>query len=95
MIEELKDCSVFSAEKISEWTRHGPVLAYVHEYFPRGWPSDDKSPDLAAYRVRKDEMSVQGGCVIWGARVVTPPPPPPPARSSAGDVRVARCTSGH
>ena len=72
MIEELKDCSVLSAEKISEWIRHGPVLAYVHEYLLRGWPSDDKSPDLAAYRVRKDELSVQGGCVIWGARVVTP-----------------------
>ena len=72
MIEELKDCSVLSAEKISEWTRHGPVLAYVHEYFPRGWPSDDKSPDLAAYLVRKDELSAQDGCVIWGARVVIP-----------------------
>ena len=56
MIEELKDCSVLSAEKISEWTRHGPVLAYVHEYLLRGWPSDDKSPDFAAYRVRKDEL---------------------------------------
>ena len=72
MIEELKDCSVLSAEKISEWTRHGPVLAYVHEYLLRGWPSDDKSPDLAAYRVRKDELSVQDGCVIWSARVVIP-----------------------
>ena len=48
MIEELEDCSVFSAEKISEWTRRDPVLAHVHEYLMCGWPSDDKSPDLAA-----------------------------------------------
>ena len=27
----------------------------------------------AAYRVRKDELSVQDGCVLWGARVVIPP----------------------
>ena len=23
------------------------MLAHVHEYLLRGWPSDDKSPDLA------------------------------------------------
>ena len=71
MIEELEDCSVLSAE-ISEWTRRDPVLAHVHEYPLRGWPSDDKSPDLAAYRVQKDELSVQDGCVLRGAQVVIP-----------------------
>ena len=71
MTEELEDCSVFLAKKISEWTRRDHVLAHVHEYLLRRWPSDDKSPDLAAYRVRKDgRLSVQDGCVLWGARVV-------------------------
>ena len=72
MIEELEDCSVLSGEKISEWTSRDPVLARVHEYLLRGWRWDDKRPDLAAYRVWKDELSVQDGCVLWGARVVIP-----------------------
>jgi len=32
IIEEMENCSVLSAEKISEWTRYDPVLAHVHEY---------------------------------------------------------------
>ena len=28
----MENCSVLSAEKISEWTRYDPVLAHVHEY---------------------------------------------------------------
>ena len=49
MIEQFEDCSVLSAEKISEWTRRDPVLAHMHEYLLRGWPSNNKNPDLAAY----------------------------------------------
>ena len=64
MIEELEDCSVLSGERISEWTSRDPALARVHEYLLRGWPWDDKSPDLAADRVRTDELSVQDGCVL-------------------------------
>ena len=44
----------------------------MHEYLLRGWPSNNKNPDLAAYCVRKDELSVYDGCVLWGARVVIP-----------------------
>ena len=73
MIEELADCSMLSAKKISEWTRRDPVLAHVHEFLLRGWPSNDNATNYAAYRVRKDELSVQDGCVLWGARVVIPP----------------------
>ena len=51
MIEKLEDCSVLSAEKISEWNRHCPVLTHVHECLLCGWPSDDKAPDFAAHCV--------------------------------------------
>lgn len=55
------------------WTRRDPVMAHVHEYLLRGWPSEESSPELAVYRTRKIELSVQGGCILWGAHVVIPP----------------------
>jgi transposase InsO family protein len=72
LIDELEDCSVLSARQIRDWTRRDPVLAHVHDYLLRGWPQQDRSPELNPYRIRKDELSVQDGCVLWGARVVVP-----------------------
>ncbi|XP_048578377.1 uncharacterized protein K02A2.6-like [Nematostella vectensis] len=73
MIEELEDCSILTSEQISHWTRKDPVLAHVHEYLLRGWPTDDTDPALTPYRKRRDELSVQDGCILWGARVIIPP----------------------
>ena len=73
LVEELGDCSILTADQISHWTRTDPVLAHVHEYLLRGWPTDDRDPALTPYRRRKNELSVQDGCVLWGARVIIPP----------------------
>ena len=48
------------------------MLANVHEYILRGWPAEKSNPELAAYRLRKDQLNVQDGCILWGARVVIP-----------------------
>ena len=73
MMREIEDCTLLTADEIAEWTKYDPVLSHVHEYLLRGWPSQEANPELAAYRVRKDELSVQDGCVLWGPRVVIPP----------------------
>ena len=70
----IEDYSVMTAEDIAEMTRYDPVLSNVHEYLLRGWPSSvDENTEFAAYRVRKDKLSVQNGCVLWGPPVVIPP----------------------
>ena len=71
LIEEL-DASPITAEEIIRYTRRDPMLAHVHEYLMRGWPDGENSVELSAYRCRRDEMSVQDGCVLWDARVVIP-----------------------
>ena len=41
-----------------------------------GWPTTTKNLsdfDLTPYTRRKDELSLQDGCVLWGSRVVVPP----------------------
>ena len=76
--------TVFSLEKLSQtpvkaaqvkqWTERDPVLAKVKSYLLQGWPSVVDSEDLQTYSKRRTELSLQDGCIFWGARVVVPPP---------------------
>lgn len=36
-----------------------------------GWP-EDTSEALKPYRTRKDELTVEGECLLWGIRVIVP-----------------------
>ena len=39
-----------------------------------GWStSSTGDPNLTPYTRRKDELSLQNGCILWGSRVVVPP----------------------
>ena len=53
-------------------TQRDPVLSRVRDHVMTGkWlDSDDES---AKYQIRKDQLSVQQGCLLWGSRVVVPP----------------------
>ena len=35
---------------------------------------DTSDPDLQPYQCRKQELSIEDGCVLWGNRFVVPPP---------------------
>ena len=72
LIEEL-DFSPMSAADIIHCTDRGPTLAHVREYLMRGWPDGNINMNRAPYHCRRDGLSVQGGCVLWDARVVIPP----------------------
>ena len=61
------------AKDISEATRKDPILSKVVECIQNGWPikvTDDKY--LPYYR-RRNELSADQGCLLWGMRVVIPP----------------------
>ena len=42
----------------------------------QGWvdTSDTSDPNLLPYQCRKQELSVEDGCVLWGNQVVVPLP---------------------
>ena len=67
------ESSPLTAAQISNWTQRDPVLAYVKEYLLHGWPQGIDDPELIPCKVKRDELNVQDGCVLWGARVVIPP----------------------
>ncbi len=64
--------SLMTAEQIKHWTSKDPVLSRVREYVLKGWPDHSDTQELVPYKQRQQELSVQDGCVLWGARVVVP-----------------------
>lgn len=61
-----------SAKRISDETQKDPVLSKVLMYVLNGWPSYVSEDNVAPFFSRKDELSVDCGCITWGTRVVIP-----------------------
>ena len=54
-----------TAEHIARWTATDPIISCVLQFVERGWPCD--------VCIRKDELSVQHGVLMWGARIIVSP----------------------
>ena len=63
--------SPITAEQISTWTRRDPSLSALLQMVKQGWPAQCP-PELAPFAKRRSELSMHGGCVLWGSRVVVP-----------------------
>ena len=61
-----------SADDIADETRKDRTLARIYHYIMNGWPKEQDS-DIAPYYTRRDELSAEQGCILWGLRVVIPP----------------------
>ncbi|PIK48865.1 hypothetical protein BSL78_14267 [Apostichopus japonicus] len=61
-----------TATEISKHTDKDPVLAKVLEFTLPGWPNDCVDPAIQPYFTRRDELSLEDGCLIWGLRVIIP-----------------------
>jgi predicted aspartyl protease len=72
LVEHLNQSPV-DALKIKQWTMRDPVLAQVLKFTLQGWPSQVDDENVKPYFTRKEEISVQEGCLLWGSRVVVPP----------------------
>uniref|UniRef100_A0A3B1JAI7 Gypsy retrotransposon integrase-like protein 1 n=1 Tax=Astyanax mexicanus TaxID=7994 RepID=A0A3B1JAI7_ASTMX len=69
MMEEI---ALVSDSDVRKWTTKDTVLSRVRGYIMRGWPEQVMDPQFMPFAVRKDELSVQDGCILCGARVVVP-----------------------
>lgn len=61
-----------TAPQIAQATRTDPVLAKAMQMTMSGWPSHCPDPQLQPYFNRRDQLSVDQGCILWGARVIIP-----------------------
>ena len=62
-----------SSRQIRESTRKHPLLAKVLDFTMTGWPERVTDDALTPYFIRRHELSVEQGCLLWGLRVVVPP----------------------
>ncbi|MGH0129847.1 UNVERIFIED_CONTAM: hypothetical protein FKN15_041274 [Acipenser sinensis] len=69
LLDHMDSLPVIAAQ-IRSWTGKDPVLSRVCEYVLRGWPNCITEIEFTPFLSRKQELSVQVGCVLWGARVV-------------------------
>lgn len=72
-VNYFSNCDILpvSAKEIANATRKDPILSKVHQYVLSGWP-DKLSPAYNDYACKKNELSVDQGCVLWGMRVIIP-----------------------
>ena len=61
------------AEQIATATRTEPVLSRVHAYVLSGWPDKCNDEALKPFFAKRNELSCDQGCILWGSRVVVPP----------------------
>ena len=60
-----------TAEQIQATTCRDPLLNQVFCYVQDGWPRqvDDK---YKHFYKRKNELSIEAGCLLWGNRIIIP-----------------------
>ena len=68
------DTSPVSSSQIRSWTDNDPILAKVKTWVQSGWPTqeNDEAEELRPCTMRRYELSVEEGCLLWGNRVVVP-----------------------
>ncbi|KAI2644841.1 Retrovirus-related Pol polyprotein [Labeo rohita] len=64
--------SPVTAEMVQRETRKDPTLSQVYAATRNGWNAEAKSR-FAQYYQRRDELTLDGGCIMWGLRVIIPP----------------------
>ena len=67
----LIDSLPVDASELSAAIRRDPLLSSVHRYQRHGWPKK-LSEELQHYHRRREELSAEGSCLLWGGRVVIP-----------------------
>ncbi len=58
-----------TATQLATATRTDKVLSKVYSRVTKGWPHQVEK-ELTPFFSKKEELAVEGGCVLWGMRVV-------------------------
>lgn len=53
-------------------TQKDPTLAKILKYILTGWPNEKFSGELLPYANKKDELTSEQNCILWGYRIVIP-----------------------
>ncbi len=75
MVGQLQALPV-TTERLQTATQQVPLLSRVyrsgsHGYVREGWPVDN-DPEVKPFKHRKQELSMEGDCLLWGNRIMVP-----------------------
>ena len=73
ILDQQLNCHPVSAKQIARETAHDKVLCKVFTFTQHGWSQTCDDPDLKPYFNRRNEISIEQGCLLWGLRVIIPP----------------------
>ena len=65
------DSLPITSTKLASATRTDLVLSKVYNFVTHGWPQKVEE-SLNCYYSRRYELTVEGGCVLWGCRTIIP-----------------------
>ncbi len=69
-VKQIESLPVTSTD-LAKATRTDPILSQVYASTLNGWPSE-VNDELQPFRTRREELTVEAGCVLWGTRVIIP-----------------------
>ena len=72
LLEHMNETPV-NVVAIRNWTRRDPTLSKVLSYVQNGWPTTCTEESIKPFFRRRDELSVEESCILWGNRVIIPP----------------------
>lgn len=72
LLEHIQDSPV-SAAHIRRWTAHDPIYSKVLYFIRNGWTTAADTLEFKPFYSRRNELSMEEGCILWGNRVVVPP----------------------
>ena len=61
-----------TAKDIALETSKDSVLMKVYDYIIEGWPNKPVDENIQPFYQRKDQLSTDQGCLLWGRRVIMP-----------------------
>ena len=61
-----------SASDVKRETRRNPTLSKVLDLTLNGWTYKPQDERLKPFYMRRNELSVQDGCLMWGIHVIIP-----------------------
>ena len=70
-VKQMED-TLMTAKQISNSTCKNPLLSKVLYYVKMAWP-DEVPTTMQPYANRKEELTVEGNCLLWGLWIIIPP----------------------
>ena len=71
LMEQMRDSPV-NTDHIRTWTRRDTTLSQIVQFVRQGWPTHLGNDSLQPYWQKRNELSLQEECLLWGNRVVIP-----------------------